>query len=92
MSMSCLCDWAYKRSRATYRKEKGVVSRSLVSSDDDCMDVKLLLKLKPRAESSLSGIVGTMRTSQRFNSLGPSSRLHTPMTFKNDRESTKPIG
>ena len=24
--------WAYKRSRATYRKEKGVVSRWLVSS------------------------------------------------------------
>ena len=22
-----LCDWAYKRSRATYRKEKGIVSR-----------------------------------------------------------------
>ena len=28
----CLCDWAYKRSRATYRKEKGVVSRWSVSS------------------------------------------------------------
>ena len=23
---SSLCDWAYKRSRATYRKEKGIVS------------------------------------------------------------------
>ena len=23
----CLCDWAYKRSHATYRKEKGIVSR-----------------------------------------------------------------
>ena len=23
----CLCDWAYKRSRATYRKENGIVSR-----------------------------------------------------------------
>ena len=28
----CLCDWAYKRSRATYRKEKGIVSRWSVSS------------------------------------------------------------
>ena len=28
----CLCDWAYKRSRATYQKEKGIVSRCLVSS------------------------------------------------------------
>ena len=27
-----LCDWAYKRSRATYRKEKGIVSRWSVSS------------------------------------------------------------
>ena len=22
----CLCDWTYKRARATYRKEKGIVS------------------------------------------------------------------
>ena len=28
----CLCDWAYKRSCATYRKEKGIVSRWSVSS------------------------------------------------------------
>ena len=27
-----LCDWTYKRSRATYRKEKGIVSRWSVSS------------------------------------------------------------
>ena len=27
-----LCDWAYKRSRATYQKEKGIVSRWSVSS------------------------------------------------------------
>ena len=27
-----LCDWAYTRSRATYRKEKGIVSRWSVSS------------------------------------------------------------
>ena len=27
-----LCDWAYKRSRATYRNEKGIVSRWSVSS------------------------------------------------------------
>ena len=27
-----LRDWAYKRSRATYRKEKGIVSRWSVSS------------------------------------------------------------
>ena len=28
----CLCEWAYKRSRASYRKEKGIVSRWSVSS------------------------------------------------------------
>ena len=28
-----LCDWAYKRSCATYRKEKGIVSRWSVSSE-----------------------------------------------------------
>ena len=28
----CVCEWAYKRSRATYRKERGIVSRWLVSS------------------------------------------------------------
>ena len=28
----CLCDWAYKISRATYRKEKRIVSRWSVSS------------------------------------------------------------
>ena len=27
-----LCDWAYRRSRATYRNEKGIVSRWSVSS------------------------------------------------------------
>ena len=28
----CLCDWTYKRSHATYRKEKGIVHQWLVSS------------------------------------------------------------
>ena len=28
----CLCDWTYKRSRGTYRKEKGIVSRWSISS------------------------------------------------------------